>query len=43
LPRATFFISSDEKRLQGKNFADVEDIKKKMTEALKGITSDEFK
>jgi transposase len=29
--------------LKGKHFADVEDVKKKMTEALKGITSDEFK
>jgi hypothetical protein len=29
--------------LKGKRFADVEDVKKKTTEALKGMTSDEFK
>jgi len=31
------------KVLKGKRFADVEEVKKKMTEALKGITLQEFR
>jgi hypothetical protein len=31
------------RNLKGKRFADVEDVKKKTTEALKVITSDQFK
>jgi hypothetical protein len=45
LPRATFFLFPRLKRdLKGKRFADVEDVKKKKTtEAVKDINSDEFK
>ena len=31
------------KVLKGKRFADVEEVKQNMTEALKGITIDQFK
>ena len=48
-PRDTFFfiVSLDEKKkkkiLKEKLFADVEEVKKKMTEALKGIEIDSSK
>ena len=40
-----FSVSPDEKKnvLKGKHFADVEEVKQKMAEALKGIKSNEFK
>ena len=42
LPPATF-VSQMKKVLKAKHFADVEEMKPKMTEALKGIKMDEFK
>jgi hypothetical protein len=36
------FIAPNEKSPQRKTFADVEEVKKKTTEALKGITLEEF-
>ena len=42
--RATvFFFPWMKKVLKGKRFADVEEVKQNMTEALKGITIDQFK
>ena len=38
-----FFVSLDENVLKGKRFADVEEVKQKMAEALKDIKVDEFK
>ena len=38
-----FFVSPEEKSPQGKRFADVEDVKQKTSEALKGIKIREFK
>ena len=44
LPRATFFfVSPDEKVLKGKHFANVEEVKQRTAEALKGITIEEVK
>ena len=44
LPPVTFsFFSLDEKVLRGKHFADVEEVKQKMAEGLKGIEINEFK
>ena len=45
LPQTTFclFVSLDEKVLKGKCFANVEELKQKTAEALKGIKIDEFK
>ena len=37
------FFSADEKSLQRKNFADVEVVKQKTAQTLKGIKIDEFK
>jgi hypothetical protein len=37
-----FLFPRMEKVLKGKRFADVEEVKKKITEALKGITLQEF-
>ena len=42
-PQVTFFVSLDEKVLKGKHFAEVEEVKQKMAEALKGIKINEFK
>ena len=43
-PQATFFfVYQDKKVLKGKCFADVEKLKQKTAEALKGIKSEEFK
>ena len=41
LPRVTF--SRMKNVLKGKRFANVEEVKQKMAEALKGIKIDEFK
>ena len=38
-----FFISPDEKILKGNHFPEVEEVKQKIAEALKGIKIDEFK
>ena len=38
-----FFVSSDEKILQEKRFADVEEVKQKLAEATKDVNTDEFK
>ena len=38
-----FFVSPDEKSLQGNHFADVEEVKQKTAETLKGIKLCEFK
>ena len=38
-----FFVSLDENVLHGKCFADVEEVKQKTAEALKGIKIDKFK
>ena len=42
LPRVTF-VSPDGKSPQKESFADVEEVKQKMTEALKGIKINELK
>ena len=42
-PKCLFFVFLDEKVLKGKRFADVEKVKQKMAEVLKGIKIDEFK
>ena len=38
-----FFVSPDDKSPQRETFANMEDVKQKMAEALKGIKIDEFK
>ena len=38
-----FFVSLDEKSPRGKHFADVEEVKQKTTEAVKGVKIDEVK
>ena len=44
VPTGDFFcVSLDEKSPQGKHFADVEEAKQKMAEALKSVKIDEFK
>ena len=44
LPRTTFFSFPQMKKLlRGKYFANVEEVKPKMAEALKGIKINEFK
>ena len=44
VPRNLFlFLSQDEKSSQRKHFADVEEVKQKMAEAIKGIKIEEFK
>ena len=44
LAQATFsFVSLDEKSHQREMFSNVEEVKQKMAEALKGIKIDEFK
>ena len=43
LPWATVLSSQMKKVLKGKHFAEVEEVKQKMAEALKGIKIDEFK
>ena len=43
LPEQPFFVSLNKKVLKGKYFTDVEEVKQKTTEALKGIKIDEFK
>ena len=42
-PPYSLHLSLDEKVLKRKRFADVEEVKQKTTEALKGIKIDEFK
>ena len=42
-PEQLFFVSQDEKVLKGKRFANVEEVKQKMAEALKGIKTDKLK
>ena len=42
-PRDIFLFPQMKKVLRGKCFADVEEVKQKMTEALKGIRIKEFK
>ena len=42
-PRGFFLFLQIKKVLKGKNFADVEEVKQKTAEALKGIKTDEFK
>ena len=43
IPSDSFFVSSMKKVLKGKCFADVEEVKQKMAEALKGVQIDKFK
>ena len=40
---STFLFPPAEKVLKGKHFADVEEVKQKITEALKGIKISKFK
>ena len=42
LTLSNIFVSPNEKVLKGKHLADVEEVKQKMAEALKGIKIDEF-
>ena len=42
-PKPLFFVSLDEKVLRGKRFDNVEEVKQKMAEALKGIKIDGIK
>ena len=42
-PSSFFCFPGWKKLLKGKHFADVEELKQKMAEALKGINNDEFK
>ena len=42
-PSDFFFVSPMKKILKGKCFADVEEVKEKMAEALEGIKINEFK
>ena len=42
LAPSNLFLFPDEKVLKGKCFADVEEVKQKMAEPLKGIKIDEF-
>ena len=42
-PKRVFLSPWLKKVLKGKHFADVEEVKQKMAEALKGINNDEFK
>ena len=37
-----FFVSLDEKSPQGKHFTDMEEVKQKLTEVLKGIKIDKL-
>ena len=43
VPRSLFLFPWMKKVLKGKHFADVEEVKQKMAEALEGIKIDEFK
>ena len=42
-PRDIFLVYPDEKVLKGKEFANVEEVKQKIAEALKSIKINEFK
>ena len=43
VPRSLFLFPWMKKVLKGKHFADVEEVKQKMAEALEGIKIDRFK